>query len=201
MGNVLNKDGLDEIFDIESEHESFFDVEEITDELVDEETDSVKSLDGEEENEEEFYLRNMKDLMEDVQGVIGAAKYLCDTSPDSETIIAAANMFTSASQLLKELNKSTMQLKRFEFLKDHENMKIKARMDLAKFKAQENSKKLIMNGGTINIQNNNLNQNGPEVPYCQESIVKNYLNSKMLLKIKRLMLLMWMKIKPKYLEY
>ena len=174
MGNVLNKDGLDEIFDIESEHESFFDVEEITDEL-DEETDNVKSFDDEEENEEEFYLRNMKDLMEDVQGVIGAAKYLCDTSPDSETIIAAANMFTSASQLLKELNKSTMQLKRFEFLKDHENMKIKARMDLAKFKAQENSKKLIMNGGTINIQNNNLNQNEPEVPYCQESIVKELL--------------------------
>ena len=175
MGNILNKDGLDEIFDIESEHESFFDVEEITDELVNEETDSLESLDVEEENEEEFYLRNMKDLMEDVQGVIGAAKYLCDTSPDSETIIAASNMFTSASQLLKELNKSTMQLKRFEFMKDHENMKIKARMDLAKFKAQENNKKLIMSGGTINIQNNNLNQNEPEVPYCQESIVKELL--------------------------
>ncbi len=175
MGNILNKDGLDEIFDIESEHESFFDVEEITDELDDKETDSLESFDDD-ENEEEYFLRNMKDLMEDIQGVIGAAKYLCDTSPDSETIVAAANMFTSASQLLKELNKSAMQLKRFEFMNDLEKMKIKARMDLAKFKSEENNKKLIMNGGTINIQNNNMNlEGGGQVPYCQESIVKELL--------------------------
>ena len=173
MSKILNKNGLDEIFDIESEHESFFDVEEITDELSElpDESEELKSS----ENEEAYFLRNMKGLMEDIQGVIGAAKYLCDTSPDSETIIAAANMFTSASQLLKELNKSAMQLKRFEFMKDHEKMKIKARMNLAKFKAIENNKKLIMNGGTINIQNNNMNQNGPDVPYCQESIVKELL--------------------------
>ena len=174
MGNILNKDGLDEIFDIESEHESFFNVEEITDELAEDEMDSLASFDDEDENEEEYFLRNMKDLMEDIQGVIGAAKYLCDTSPDSETIVAAANMFTSASQLLKELNKSAMQLKRFEFMKDHEKMRIKARMDLAKFKAQENNKKLIMNGGTINIQNNNMSLEG-QVPYCQESIVRELL--------------------------
>jgi len=55
-------------------------------------------------------------------------------------------------------------------------MKIKARMDLAKFKAEENNKKLIMNGGTINIQNNNMNlEAGGQVPYCQESIVKELL--------------------------
>lgn len=186
MGKILNKDGLDEIFDIESEHESFFDVEEITDELADNE-DSLESFDDEEneENEEEYFLRNMKELMVDIQGVIGAAKYLCDTSPDSEAIIAASNMFTSASQLLKELNKSAMQLKRFEFMNDLEKMKIQARMDLAKFKAEENNKKLIMNGGTINIQNNNMNlETGGQVPYCQESIVKEMLKQQKVIEAK-----------------
>lgn len=186
MGKILNKDGLDEIFDIESEHESFFDVEEITDELADNE-DSLESFDDEEneENEEEYFLRNMKELMVDIQGVIGAAKYLCDTSPDSEAIIAASNMFTSASQLLKELNKSAMQLKRFEFMNDLEKMKIQARMDLAKFKAEENNKKLIMSGGTINIQNNNMNlETGGQVPYCQESIVKEMLKQQKVIEAK-----------------
>lgn len=172
MSKILNKDGLDEIFDIESEHESFFDVEEITDEMEDELEDEMVDLD---EGVEEYYIRNMKGLMVDIQGVIGAAKYLCDTSPDSEAIIAASNMFTSASQLLKELNKSAMQLKRFEFMKDHENMKIKARMDLAKFKAQENNKKLIMSNSTINIQNNNNITGENIVPYCQESIIEELL--------------------------
>ncbi len=172
MSKILNKDGLDEIFDIESEHESFFDVEEITDEMEDELDDEMVDLD---EGVEEYYIRNMKGLMVDIQGVIGAAKYLCDTSPDSEAIIAASNMFTSASQLLKELNKSAMQLKRFEFMKDHENMKIKARMDLAKFKAQENNKKLIMSNSTINIQNNNNITGENVVPYCQESIIEELL--------------------------
>lgn len=184
MGKILNKDGLDEIFDIESEHESFFDVEEITDELADNE-DSLESFDDDEENEEEYFLRNMKELMVDIQGVIGAAKYLCDTSPDSEAIIAASNMFTSASQLLKELNKSAMQLKRFEFMNDLEKMKIQARMDLAKFKAEENNKKLIMSGGTINIQNNNMNlETGGQVPYCQESIVKEMLKQQKVIEAK-----------------
>lgn len=172
MSKILNKDGLDEIFDIESEHESFFDVEEITDEMEDELEDEMVDLD---EGVEEYYIRNMKGLMVDIQGVIGAAKYLCDTSPDSEAIIAASNMFTSASQLLKELNKSAMQLKRFEFMKDHENMKIKARMDLAKFKALENNKKLIMSNSTINIQNNNNITGENIVPYCQESIIEELL--------------------------
>ena len=174
MSKILNKDGLDEIFDIESEHESFFNVEEITDEM-EEELELEEEMTDLEENVEEYYIRNMKGLMVDIQGVIGAAKYLCDTSPDSEAIIAASNMFTSASQLLKELNKSAMQLKRFDFMKDHENMKIKARMELAKFKAQEDNKKLIMSNSTINIQNNNTITGENVVPYCQESIIEELL--------------------------
>lgn len=181
MSKILNKDGLDEIFDIESEHESFFDVEEITDEMEDEMKDEME--DDIDEGVEEYYIRNMKGLMVDIQGVIGAAKYLCDTSPDSEAIIAASNMFTSASQLLKELNKSAMQLKRFEFMKDHENMKIKARMDLAKFKAKENNKKLIMSNSTINIQNNNITGE-TIVPYCQESIISELLKQQKVIESK-----------------
>jgi hypothetical protein len=178
--NILNKDGLDDIFDVESDHESFFedgefeeitDVSTVEDEDEDEETAVDVLRDDMIDGSEEYFLENVKSLMDDVQGIIAAAKYLCDSSPEPETIIAASSMITASSQLLKELNKSAMQLKRFKFMKEHEKMKIKARMDLARFKA-ENNKKLIMSGGTINIQNNNLEK----VEYSQESIVKELLN-------------------------
>lgn len=178
MTNILNKDGLDDIFDIDSDHESFFDVEEIEDELEDE----LKK--GKEDTgiEEDYFFNNMKSLMEDIQGIIGAAKYLCDTSPEPDAIMAASSMFTSASQLLKELNKSAMQLKRFQFMTDHEKLKIKARMELAKFKAQENRNRLTLSNSTINIQNNNHITNGtPLVSYCQESIVEEVLKQQKLL--------------------
>jgi hypothetical protein len=172
MSNILNKDGLDALFDVDSDHESFFENIEVEDLLEEEETELAEVEEEPEVDEEDYFLENIKELMEDVKGIIGAAKYLCDSSPEPETIMAASSMFTSASQLLKELNKSAMQLKRFKFMNEHEKMKIKARMDLAMYKAEQN-KKLIMQNSTINIQNNHLSDQVAE--FSQESIVKEIL--------------------------
>ena len=175
MGNILNKKGLEDFFDADLDlgDSTFFD--ELDTEDNTEESTEVSTT---EEDEKTMFMKNIASLMKDVQGLIAAAKYLCDSSPEAETIMAASSMFTSASQLLKELNKSAMQIQRFEFLEKHEKMKIEARMDLARFKAEQN-KKLILSNSTVNIQNNNIN-NGQAIPFSQESIVEEILKQEQL---------------------
>ena len=132
MANIVNKERLDDLFGIESDHESFFeDVEvdeiEIEDvegfEDVDVEDIEYEEFEDEDEDVEDTQIATVPDtgvttvpderiskyeggdaidseigvLMDDIQGILAAAKFLCDTSPDSEAITAASNMCNSAT--------------------------------------------------------------------------------------------------------
>jgi len=124
------------------------------------ESPSVKS-------EEENYINDeLKELVEDVKDVIGNAKYLINSSPNESNVEAASHLFNSAASVLKELNKNILQEKRAKHNFELEKMKIRARQDLAEYKAQQKD----LGSGNVFIDNRQQS-----VSFSQESIIKDIL--------------------------
>jgi hypothetical protein len=109
-------------------------------------------------------------MCREIKDIIQVAKYRITTSPDAETMHSAAQLFASASSLLKELNRGVLDSKKMKFARELEIMKIAARRDLAEFKAEQEAKKLpdLGTGNTINITQNN-------VQFSQEAIIDRLL--------------------------
>jgi hypothetical protein len=172
---IFDKDGMDELFNIGPVEDMVeeTEVEETAVTPVEAESNLPTVLSDEDEElvartNENYVIDSLKEMYDDVQVVVAAAKYLIDSSPDADTIAAAGNLFQSASSLLKELNKGVLEHKRQRFTERLEKTKIKARMELAQFKANHDLNKLpnMGDGNTINIQNNNN-----MVQWNQESII------------------------------
>lgn len=108
----------------------------------------------------------LKMLLKNANEVMGAAKYLINSTPDAESIAAAAGLLSSINGIVSEFRKTNQMRKRFEYQKKLEELKIEARERLMDKKiAADKDKIKIGDGNTINIQNNNM------VPFSQEHII------------------------------
>lgn len=164
MNKQFNTEKLDEIFDIDTTEIS--DISIIEDER--EELDELIDGDDTFGQDNSYIDEELKGLIDTCKQIMDGAKYLIGASPDAESISAAATLISSLGTIMSEFNKSVLLKKKFNETTKIEKMKIKARKELVRLRAQLDTKKLSMgDGNTINIQNNQL------VPFSQESIVKN----------------------------
>lgn len=153
--NVLDVEGLKKIF-IDSAEEKVLVSENNTVEKVEEilptkvETVAIEDV----KNDEDFFEKELKEILNMSKEMIGSAKYLIDNCPDAETVMAAANMIHSISSLLTEFNKSNVIRKKYHQQRDIEEMKIKAREKLIRLKAELNPN--LGSNNTFNLQQNNL---------------------------------------------
>lgn len=172
----FDAEGMAEFFDIENELVGFDDAdiviedEEVFDIVTTDQDDIDVELDlvGETSVEKQI-MEEMLTMLKEIKEVIGVAKFLLDSSPDTETISSAAKLFTSASQLMKELNKGILDSKKQRFTERLEKIKIKARAELVERKAELEANKLpnVAEGGTLNITQNNM------VAFSPEEVVRN----------------------------
>jgi hypothetical protein len=167
MKKQFNTEKLDEIFDIDTT-----DISDIS--ILDEDIIDDSELIEKDESDEEFAQDNsyideeLKGLIQTCKQIMDGAKYLIGAAPDAESIAAAANLIGSLGTIMSEFNKAVLLKKKFNETTKLEKMKIKARKEIIRLRAQLDTKKLSLgDGNTINIQNNNL------VPFSQEDIVKN----------------------------
>jgi hypothetical protein len=117
-------------------------------------------------SEDKDFDDQLKDLLENANSIMSAAKYLISTTPDAESIAAAASLLASINGIVSEFRKTTQMKKRFEYQKQLELLKIQAREKLQQEKIKADKEKIqIGDGNTINIQNNNM------IPFSQEQVV------------------------------
>jgi hypothetical protein len=106
-------------------------------------------------------------LLKQANGMLKGAQYLINTSPNAESIAAAAALITSITNLISEFNKTVLQAKRFSQIKDLEILKNKLKQENMHYKSElEKLNKPLGKGNTFNVQNNNY------IAYKQEDVVK-----------------------------
>lgn len=178
MSKQFDAEGMSKLFNIGNDLTEFEDVDMIVDEETDIDVinnDEELDLVGETSAEKEI-MNEMLLMLKEIKEIIGVAKFLLDTSPDNETIASAAKLFTSASQLMKELNKGVLDAKKQRFTERLEKIKIKARRELVERKAELESNRLpdLGDGATLNITQNNNNM----VNFSQEDVIRKMLSIK-----------------------
>jgi hypothetical protein len=182
MSKQFDAEGMSELFDIPNiiETPTIVDMDIVDEEIIESSlelsNDDALDLVGETTEEREV-IDYMKSMYADIKEVIGIAKFLVDTSPDAESLQGAARLFTSASQLLKELNKGVLEAKKQRFIERMEQTKIDARLHLVHVKSELDANKLTIpkvgEGGVVNItQNNNT------VAFSQEEVIRQMLELK-----------------------
>jgi hypothetical protein len=169
MKKQFDAEGLNELFDMEDVGPGEFPVSTIPEDVIEDELELLdESLDVDERlNKDDNYIdEELKGLIDTARQIMDGAKYLIGSCPDADAIAAAANLISSLGTIMSEFNKSVLQKKKFHDQKQLEIMKINARTELVRLRAQLDTKKIAIGDNNTIIQNN-------LVPYSQEDIIKN----------------------------
>lgn len=132
-----------------------------TEAIIDEMVIDMQKMD-----EDERYIANkIKSLINSVEDQLSSVNYMISSSPEPETLTAAASLINASSGLLKELNKNRIEAKKNIMLIKLEKVKLLKQREL------QNSTVNLGKGNTINIQQNNTNTN-TMISTSQEDIVR-----------------------------
>ena len=166
MVNIVDTDGLDEFFGIDSTI-----VEEVQEEKIVLQNEFIEESDEEKSKAQEEYIDNeLKRLLDTANNLMDAAKFVVEQTPDPETVTAASSMISSVGHIISEFNKMVLMKERYREQTKLEKLKINARNRLAEFRAATQKQNLSLGeGNTFNIQNNN------SIATSQEDIVKEIL--------------------------
>jgi hypothetical protein len=160
-GNILDIDGISKMFGVDNFNET---VEVNTRTGL--QCKNSETLTEISTPEDPDFDKQLKDLMVNANNVMSAANYLISSTPDAESIAAAASLLSSINGIISEFRKSNQMRKRFEYQKRLEEIKIEARERMFEKKIEADKEKIkIGDGNTINIQNN-------MIPFSQEKIVE-----------------------------
>ena len=164
--NFLDIDGLDELFD--TTHDEINESEESSDgndccatttnELPESEVNNDPIIEVAPKSyidEDDFVDIEIKNLLEKANNFLDSANILVTSSPDPETISAAASMLNALTKVINEINKPVILKKKFKYQKELEEVKQNGRKELTELKSTLNTKPSLPAGSTVYLQQNN----------------------------------------------
>ena len=166
MKKHFNTEKLDEVFGIIPTDINIVKPKEEPEEIIGYEEMPMMSYEENFQKDNSYIDDELKGLIETCKQIMDGAKYIIGAAPDAESIAAAANLIGSLGTIMSEFNKAVLLKKKFNEQTKIEVMKINARKELVRLRAQLDTKKLSIGDNNTIIQNN-------LVPYSQESIIKN----------------------------